>query len=228
MKKIHLIEAITDWFASDLAGDMKSVVHPEIVRTHLYNAFNTLIYNTWINGKKACEFSQLDAWSKTYEVTVQGQCGKRAYCFLPFAPVQLPDGMGIRQLRSHWACPVYGQAIGAEWLFAPIEATANAIFDELEVSTMDDMPTWRLEQSNLNAGEGEESHMLWLENLPLSPLISTVDILMVQNLDQMGDYDDIICPAGGEDILVRSVIEIMTKKQKPDTLNDMNAQQNVQ
>jgi len=228
MTKQHLIEAIADWFASDLAGDMKSVVHPEIIKTHIGNAFNTLIYNTWLTGKKFGEFSQLDAWSRTYEVTVQDQCGKRAYCFLPFAPVQLPDGMGIRQIRSHWACPVYGQAIGAEWLFAPIEATANAIFDELEVSDMDNMPTFRLEQSNLSTGEGEESHMLWLENLPLSPLINTVDILMVVPISELGDYDEVVIPQGGEDMLVRGVIDIMTKKQKPDTLNDMNAQQNIQ
>lgn len=221
MTKQHLIDAIIDWFASDLAGDMKSVVHPEIVKTHLGNVFNTLIYNAWVNGKKFGEFSQLDAWSRTYEVTVQDQCGKRAYCFLPFAPVQLPDGMGIRQVRSHWACPVYGQAIGAEWMFASIEATANAIFDELEVSTMDDMPTYRLEQNSFNIGEGEKSHMLWLEKLPLDPLIATVDILMVQNLSQMGDYDEIICPAGGENDLVKQVIDIMIRKPAPDTANDM-------
>lgn len=229
MTKQHLIEAVIDFLASDSAGDSKGIYHPEIVKTHLGNAFNELIYNAYITGKKFGEFSQLDAWSKTYTVTVQNQCGKRAYCFLPFAPVQLPDGMGIRQLRNHWECPAYGEAIGRDWLFAPIEATANAIFDELEVADMDDLPTWRLEQSNLNVGAGEESHMLWLENLPVSPnLINTIDILMVQNLEQMDDFDEIICPIGGEKSLTQQVIEIMSKKLKVDTLNDQNNQIPIQ
>jgi hypothetical protein len=222
MTKQHLIEAIIDFLASDAAGEAKGVYHSEIVKTHLFNAFNRLIYDTYVAGKKAGEFSQIDAWSRTYEVTVQNQCGKRAYCFLPFAPVQLPDGMGVRFIRSHWECPPYGAGIGTEWMFAPIEATANAIFDELEVSDMDDMPTYRLEQSNLNVGAGEKSHMLWLENLPEAPdLISSIDILMVQNLQQMDDYDEIIIPLGGEEILTKGVIELMVRKPMPDVSNDM-------
>jgi hypothetical protein len=222
MTKQQIIETIIDFLASDAAGEAKGMYHQEIVKSHLFNAFNALIYNAYVNGKKAGEFSQLDAWSRTYEVPIQNQCGKRAYCFTPFAPVQLPDGMGIRQLRNHWECPAYGEAIGATWMFAPIEATANAIFDELEVSDMDDMPTFRLEQSNLNVGAGEESHMLWLENLPEAPnLINTVDILMVQNLEQLDDYDQIILPEGGEDMLVKGVINLMMGKPMPDTANDM-------
>ncbi len=230
MKKIHLIEAITDYFASDLAGDMKSVVHPEIVKSHLFNVFNQLLYNTWLNGKKYSDFSQLDAWSKSYQVTVLNQCGSKAYCFLPFAPVQLPDGAGIRQLRNHYSCTTYGGVIGGDWLFAPIEDTANAIFDELEVSTMDDFPTYRLEQNNLNTGAGEKSHMLWLEKLPVAPnpLITSVDILMVQNLEQMDDFDDIVAPMGGEDMLIRQVIDVISRKPKPDTTNDMNPQPSTQ
>jgi len=221
MRKINLIETIIDFLASDAAGSAKGVYHAEIVKVHLTNAFNTLIYNTWREGKKYGEFSQLDAWSRTYELTVQNQCGKRAYCLLPFAPIQLPDGMGIRFLRSHWACPAYGEAIGAEWKFAPIEATANAIFDELEVNDMDNMPTYRLEQNNLSVGAGEESHMLWLENLPLAPnLISTVDILMVVNPDNLDDFDDVAVPAGGEDSLCKAVLDVMIKKPMPDTAND--------
>ena len=221
MKKINLIDAIRDFLASDAAGEAKGMYHEEIVKIHLYNAFNRLIYDTYVAGKKAGEFSQLDAWSRTYEVTVQNQCGTRAYCFLPFAPVQLPDGMGIRRVGSHWECPAYGEAIGAEWRFAPIEATANDIFSELEVDTMDNMPTFRLEQSNYNVGAGEESHKLILEKLPEAPnQLNTVDILMVQNLEQMDDYDEVVMPLGGEEMLVDKIIEKILRKPLPDTAND--------
>jgi hypothetical protein len=221
MKKIQLIDAVIDFLASDAAGDSKGTYHPEIAKVHLANVFNQIIYNTWLTGKKYGDFSQLDAWSKTYVIDVLNQCAKKAYCLLPFAPVQLPNGMGIRQIRSHYSCTYYGGAIGDEWIFAPIEATANAIFDELEVATMDDYPTWRLEQNNLNTGAGERSHMLWLENLPVAPnAISTVDIMLIVPFDAMDDYDDVAMPANMEDPIIRQVVDLMSKKPMPDNLND--------
>ena len=221
MTKQNLIDTIIDFLASDSAGDSKGIYHPEIVKQHLSNVFNQAVYNTWLNGKKFSDFSQLDAWSKTYTVDVLNQCGARAYCLLPFAPVSLPDGMGIRQIRNHYLC-LYGAAIGAQWVFAPIEATANVVFDELEVSSMDDTPTFRLEQSNVNAGAGEPSHMLWLEKLPVAPddLITSVDILLITSPENLDDYDDIAMPSGAEDSLVKQVIDLMSKKPLPDTAND--------
>jgi hypothetical protein len=222
MKKIHIIESIQDFLASDAAGESKGMYHAEIIKVHLSTVFNQAVYNTWLNGKKFSDFSQLDAWSKTYVIDVLNQCAKKAYCLLPFAPVQLPNGMGIRQIRSHYSCTYYGGAIGDEWIFAPIEATANTIFDELEVATMDDYPTYRLEQSNVNIGEGEKSHMLWLENLPVAPnpLITNVDIMMIVPIDTMGDFEEVALPSGLEDNIIRSVVELMSKKQAPDTSND--------
>jgi len=223
MKKQNLIDTILDFMASDNAGDSKGIYHPEIVKQHLNNVFNQAVYNTWLNGKKFSDFSQLDAWSKTYVCSVLNQCGARAYCLLPFAPVQLPDMMGIRQIRSHYECSVYyGTAIGDQWVFAPIEATANVIFDELEVSTMDDYPTYRLEQSNVNVGAGEKSHMLWLEKLPVAPepLITSVDILLITGPENLDDYDELSMPSGAEDSLVQQVISLMSKKPLPDTSND--------
>jgi len=212
MKKVHLIDAVIDFLASDSAGDSKGVYHPEIVKTHLNNAYNQAVYNTWLNGKKFSDFGQLDAWSKTYEVTVSGQVGARAYALLPFAPVQLPDGMGIRQVRDHDDTDV---------VFAPIEATSNVVFAELEVQTMDDTPTFSLEQNDLSTGAGEESHLLRLAKLPLAPLnITSIDVMMIVPLDQMDDYDDVVIPAGMEDGLIRQTVELMSKKLMPDTNND--------
>jgi hypothetical protein len=97
MKKITLIETIIDFMASDSAGDLKGIYHPEIVKVHLNNVFNQLIYNTWLNGKKFSDFSQLDAWSRTY----LGMVVSQSYVQLPFAPIQLPDMAGIRQVSDH-------------------------------------------------------------------------------------------------------------------------------
>lgn len=223
MKKIQIIEAVADFFASDLAGDMKGKYHPEIIAVHLTNAFNQTIYNVWLNGKKFSDFSQLDAWSKTYAfIEVVDQVGTNAHAFLPIAPIQLPDGMGIRM--------VYDNADNTT-VFCPIEATANPIFAELEVGDgdFDDMPTYQLEMTNTLVGAGRQSHRLRLGNLPLAPsAIEHIDVMMVVGPDQIDDYDEMAMPAGSEDTLIRQVIDIMMRKPQPDTYNDTNPQPSIQ
>lgn len=220
MKKITIIEAVQDFFASDLAGDMKGKFHPEIIKTHLSTAFNQTIYNVWLNGKKFSDFSQLDAWSRTYEVAVLSQVGTNAHALLPIAPIQLPDGMGIRLISDH---------DDNATVLCPVEATSSPIFAELEVDTMDDMPTYRLEQNNTFAGAGEESHMLKLEKMPVAPsAITALDVMMVVSPEQLDDYDDLAMPAGAEDSLIRQVIDLMMRKPQVDNLNDQNPQSPIQ
>jgi hypothetical protein len=208
MKKINLIDAVIDFLSSDAAGDSKGIYHPEIVKVHLNNVFNSVVYNTWLNGKKFSDFSQLDAWSRTYECTIVTQ----THALLPFAPIQLPDNMGIRQVCDH---------ADNTNVFAYMEATGNVVFAELDVNTMDSTPTFRLEQNNLSVGAGEPSHMLRLEKLP-TPLgiITSVDVMLIVPMDQVDDYDDISMPQELGDNIVRQVIDLMSKKQSPDILND--------
>lgn len=216
MKKIQLIEAVQDFFASDLAGDVKGKYHPGIIAVHLSNAFNQTVYNVWLNGKKFSDFSQLDAWSRVYEANVLSQIGTKAHAFLPFAPVQLPDGMGIRQVCDH---------DDNTTVLAPIEATSNVVFAELEVDDMDDTATYRLEQSNLFTGAGQSSHLLRLERMPVTPdAITSLDIMMIVPISELDDYDDISIPASMEDNLIRQVIDLMMKKPQVDNYNDMNPQ----
>lgn len=210
MKKINIIDAISYFFASDAAGDLKGIYHPEIIKVHLNNVFTQVVYNTWLNGRKFSDFSQLDAWSKTYPCDVMHQVGKKAYAFLPFAPVQLPDNMGIRQVRSHESC--YGEAIGAEHVFAYLEATANVVFAELEVSTFDPTPTFRLEQNSFSTGAGESSHLLRLENMPVTDPITIVDVMMIVPLEELNDFDIVAMPSGAEDNIIRQVVDLMSKK----------------
>jgi len=214
MKKQNLIDTILDFMASDNAGDSKGIYHPEIVKQHLNNVFNQAVYNTWLNGKKYNDLGQLDAWSRTYPCSVTGQVGAVAHAFLPFAPVQLPDNAGIRQVCDN---------ADNSNVFAPIEATANVVFAELDVNTMDDTPTFRLEQNNLFTGAGESSHKLILEKLPVAPstLITTIDVMVIVGLENVDDFDDVACPSGMEENLVTQVIELMSKKPTPDTNNDM-------
>lgn len=220
MKKQNLIDAVVDWFQSDQAGEQKKLLHPEIVKVHISNFFNEIIYNVYINGKKFSDFSQLDAWSRYYECTVQGLVGTNAYAFLPFAPIQLPDNAGIREVRDH---------DDPTNVFAPVEATSNPIFAELEVNDFDDTPTYHTEQNNLFAGAGESSHMLRLGTMPTGvDAVTSIDVLMVTGPEQIDDYDDMVMPAGMEETIVKQVIDFMLNKPKSDEANDMVTKSNTE
>ena len=122
--------------------------------------------------------------------------------------------MGLRQISDH---------ADVATVFAPMESTASVVFAELEVSTMDMTPTYSLEQNNLNTGAGESSHMLRFDKLPVAPdtLITSVDVLLIQSLENMDDYDDVVMPSGMEDNIIQQVIALMSKKGVPDVSNDM-------
>ena len=212
MKVIEYVDLVQDFFTNDVVGDQKAVYHPGVIIGHLRDVFRQIIYETWEKGKRESDFSQLDAWCRTYTADVLNQVGKSAYAFLPITPILLPDGLGIRQVCDN---------ADNTNVFAPIEAGANVVFAELEVDTMDSTPTYRLEQNNLNTGDGEESHLLKLERLPVAPsAITKIDLLMVVSLEQLGDYDEAPIPAGEEDNIVQRVIDVMMHKPKPDPTID--------
>lgn len=212
MKKQQYIEKIIDFFASDQIADQKKVIHPEIVSAHLNDAYNKLLFDLYINAKRYSDFSQLDALSKTYEIDLLGEANQKAYAVLPFAPVQLADGAGIRQVSDH---------DDATNVLAPIENTANVVFAELEVDTFDTTHTYRVEMNNISTDAGAPSHILRIERLPItSGSIQSLDVLMIVPFEQMNDFDDIAIPAEQGDALVRQVIELLSGKKKPDTTTD--------
>ena len=212
MKKIQIVEAVIDYFESDQAGERKMKLHPEMVKVHLNNLFNKVVYNTWLNAKQFSDYSQLDAWSRVYELNVINQVGQRAVANLPFPPMQLPNNAGVRQVSSN-------EDPGN--VFAPIENTANVVFNELEVSTLDSTPTYSLQQ-RVTTGAGDISHYLVLEKMPLPgpSQIVVVDALLIVPMEQMDDYDDVVIPGMEEETIVTQLIDVMQNKRNPDTAND--------
>jgi hypothetical protein len=225
MKKINLVEMVSDFLASDMPGDMVSQYHPEIIKKYLENAFYQVVYQTWMTGKKFSDYSQLDAWTKTYRLQIfdhslldgLGLGNVR----LPFPPVQLPNNMGIRQVSSY---------INESIVFAYLENTAIPIFQELEVSSIDTTPRFRLEQNDTLSGS--ETHILKLDKVPfgvmspfydIPPTVAYINVKMIVPLEEIGDYDDVAMPAGQEDLLVKQTIEFLKNKPPQDTINDQIA-----
>jgi len=218
MKKIHLVELVSDYLASEMPEDMISQYHPEIINKFLESAYNQAVYMTWLNGKKFSDYSQLDAWTMTYSLQLYNPVVVgtivNGNLRLPYPPMQLPNNMGIRQVAM---------STNESVVFAYLDNSAVAIFNELDVMTLDPTPYFRLEQND--SGAGTESHILKVGKIPIVYYIppAIVNVKMIVPLDRVDDYDDIAIPAGQEDFLVKQVIELLRTKMPEDTSNDMVA-----
>jgi hypothetical protein len=226
MKKQNVVDLVVDFLAGGQPDDMIGQYHPAIIKKYLENAFNQVVYQVWLNCKRFSDYSQLDAWTYSYDDRILISpviAGDRVsgYVRLPYPPMQLPDNMGIRQVSIHR---------NENIVFAYLDNNAVAIFNELEVSSIDATPTFRLEMNN--SGVGSDSHILRLAKIPLSVYntysaldwgVLGIAVKMVVPLDQIGDYDDIAMPAGQEDNLVKQTVEFLRNKPPQDTAPDQVA-----
>jgi len=210
MKKINLIDAVIDWFDSDQAGEHRAKYHPEIISLHIASVFEQLIYKVWLQGKETSDFNQLDAWSRIYNVSVT-TVGGNAYAVLPFAPVQLPDNEGIRQVCDHG---------NNSNVFIPTSRESDFIFGQLDEGVYDSTPTYSLEQNSFATGAGQLSHILRLRNMPTSPAIESIDVFMIVPFEKMDDYDDITIPGLDENSIIKEVINLLISKPNPDKAID--------
>lgn len=218
MRKIEIIELIADHLAGDMPSDMVSRYHPAIIKSALNVVFNQAIYQTWLDGKRFSDYSQLDAWTRSFELSIEaGYISPNSNivsgrAVLPFPPVQLPNNMGIRQItmRSHSGIA-----------FAYMEKSSAVIFYALDYWQVDMTPTFTLEQQDI---AGVLSYVLSLDKIPRSRFESDpfIRVDMIVPFEMIGDYDVIAIPAAKEDILVKTTIEFLRSKLPEDLVNDLN------
>lgn len=224
MKKIELIELVADALKGGSATDMESEFHDKVIQRYLELAFNGIIYQVWLNCRSFSDYSQMDGWTRDYSLNLEGvEAGTSTFSGilrLPYPPIQLPDNGGIRELKSVTDETVF---------FAFVEATSDPIFNELEVSTLDDVPTMKLSVNNLG---GLSSHILKLQDIPISiyqeSTANTFTLKMIVPLERIDLYDDVAMPEGitleGIDyarVLVSRTIDLLKGKLPADLNNDM-------
>lgn len=213
MRKIHLIEMVQDFLAGgDAPADVRGQYHPEIITKFVEMAFNNIVFQTYMEGKIHSDYSVLDAWAKNYELPISSNKVN-----LPYPPAQLPNNMGIRQVANG-----IGNNYDPTNVYAFRDTNSQAVFAALEVgnANISEKPWFYLEMNN---GSGIYSHVLRLGNVPLSTLGVTVKLIVP--LEQFDDYDHITIPGGKEDMIVKSVIDVMRQKPPEDFTNDNNSQQ---
>ena len=209
MRKVHLQELIQDYLSGgDAPEEIRGKYHDEVVLKHMENAFNAIVFSTWMEAKAHADYSVLDSWARNYTITITSVDGTSGIAILPYPPMQLPDNRGILQLTpdNDLTNP-----------FAYQETNAQGVFAALEVSSVLLKPSFYLEQ-NASSTDNTDTHQLILSNIPNG--VATVYAKLIVPISRVDLYDEIVIPAGKEDMMIRVVIGLMQGKLPEDVIND--------
>ncbi len=209
MKKVELQELIQDFlFGDDAPDDVKGQYHDEVILKHMENAFNAVVQQSWYESKTTSDYSVLDAWARNYEVAITDLADNAGNVILPFPPMQLPDNRGIVQVTP-------SDDLTNPFMY--LETNSQGVFAALEVSTVMTNPDFYLEQ-NPSSIDNVNTHRLVVSKVPDG--VTDVLVKMIVPLSRVDLYDEVVMPAGKEDMIVRGVIELLQGKPVGDTRND--------
>lgn len=209
MRKIELIEMVLDNLSGgDAVADVRGRYHPQMISKFIEAAYNDLIYQvatSALNPKeKQVDFFQLDAFAKIHRDIVVSDDADRSlkYSVLPFAPVKLPEELGIRMI-----CPEDDPTNP----FAHVDNNSQAVFAALDVGAVDDVPTWSLEKM-----AGNEYRVYYPDDV----VTTEVTMLLILPFSQYDDYDEVPMPAGKDLSIVDTVVERLREKPQEDIISD--------
>lgn len=208
MRKIELIELVADYLnGGDGPDDMKGRFHDQVIKKHVEAAFNGVVFKTFMEGKQYADYSVLDAWARNYTITINDIVSAKGNVRLPYPPMQLPDNKGILQVAN---------SLDLTEVFAYRETNANAVFAALESNLVSTRGTFYLEQNT--TGQGTETHVLQLEKIPAA--CTSVTVKLIVPLEFVDDFDQVMIPAGKEDMILAQTIDLLRTKPPEDVIND--------
>jgi len=211
MRKIELIELVEDYLVGgDAPADVKGHHHPEILTKHVEAAYGALILQTYLEAKKFSDYSMLDMFSKRFTLTVT-MPGSTSYGYadLPFPIMQLPQNASIREV-------IYTD--DRENAFVPIEITANTVFSELEISSIDNTEIYWVEKDPAS----NNIYKMYFDHLDDNT--TEVYAKLIVPLYEFDDFDDVPFPMGKEGQIFDLVVEKLRTKKPEDVINDQIAQ----
>lgn len=207
MNKEQIIELIGKTLAGgNLVPDGKGAYHPLVIEKYAAIVYPSFLFQVFKNATRYTDYSRLDNFIKTYTVSVTKDTQRdKYYSVLPAQLVYLPEQLGIRQIST---------IIGENNPFIPTEATASAIFSELEISIVDDSIRYWMEGTKI-----------WYRNMTSD--IADVGVLMklIVNFDEYADTDNVYLPPGGQDSFFNQIVAMIQKRKPEDIRNDNNSKQ---
>ena len=231
MRKIEIIELVKDYLAGgDAPDDVKGRYHDEIIANHLSTAYKRLVFDTWLEAKQFSDYSIMDVWAKEYALATELIEADHIIVKLPFPPIQLPNAKGILQVAPvllNIAAPEAELTPDYSNAYAYRETASNAVFAALEVTAVSTRWNFYLDQADQSGDQ--VAYRLHLNNIPDAPappgFAQGISVKMIVPFESLDLYDEVALPAGKEDLMVRSVIELLSNKPPEDEINDSKANQ---
>lgn len=198
--KEQLIELVKRKAAGgDAPASIRGRFSPQEIEKFLDMVFDDMIYQTWKDGYKYNDFSQVDNYIKTFTLPIAYDSDREQnYVTLTVQPVPLPNNFALRQVS-----PPKNQS-GA---FAFVDNTSSPIFSNLEVSVMGDVCSCYVEGNKI----------YFDDKFPIG--LTYVMVKMIVPFSSLRDTDSVTIPGGNNTLIFDKVFELM---QKPPKVNQDN------
>lgn len=209
MTKEELIDLVKlNVTGGDAPAELKSRYSPQEIEKYLEMAFDDMVYQTYLDGYKTGDFSQVDNYMLSYIFDVQYNDDRDQYFveLIP-QPIPLPDNFSIRQisLPKDQTLP-----------FAPVDNVSASVWAELEADYVSPV-----------IGYSVEAYLVYFDNkFPRYMAKSKIMVKQIVPFSALEDNNSVFVTGGNNMMLVQKVIQMLLGKPQPDAQgSNMNTKQ---
>lgn len=202
MKKEQFIEIVKGMLTGgDDSPDLQEKYHESRINLVASMAFNAAIYQVFYR-----QLDEKDLYTRDHSVEVKfDETFEEYYSDLPSSVVQLPNNSGIHKISP----------LKEKWSFNPINRLSEDVFDQLEVGKLDQNPSYYFNNTRVvyQYYDWKNCH------------IKRVRMAIVPPLEDYKDEDEMVIPAGKEDLLLQFVKQHLGNQLPADTSPNLNEKQ---
>ena len=203
MKKNQFIEIVKGILTGgDPNPDLQEKYHESRIELVASMAFSNALYEVF-----RLQLDEKDLYTKDFVLDVQyDEQFEEYYSILPTAIMQLPDNSGIHEIS-----PIKGGRS-----FEPTNRLSNNVFQDLEVGKIDQIPTYYPTSGRKIVYQYYD----WKNKH-----IKKVRAAVVLGLEFYDSTDDLIIPAGKEDVIMQFVTQTLSNQLPTDDSPNLDDKQ---
>ena len=204
MLKIQHIDLILDYLSGgDAPASVRGRYHKKIIEKHIEVVYNAIIAEETKKAAITKSWSDLDAFTKAYEVDVNYENGREEYYSnLPAKVMQLSKNRGVRKIY-----PKKDQ----RYSFIYRNNNTIDIFSELEVDKIEERPRYYI-----------ESQKVYYDYIGPEMAAEGVGMKLVVPFSEFDDNDEVALPNGKDNLIFDMVIARLIQKTEETKFNDNN------
>lgn len=210
MRKNELIALIQHNLAGgDMVADLEARYHENIIAKYAEMAMSGILEQVQKQTIHYKDWGQLDSYTKTFvaQPILLDSTRDEYYSVLPARVVNLYRNRGVRFVS-------YNKDQSTKFLYRDNNSTD--VYSELEVSLVDNRPTFYVEKGKVFYDKISDKEELIAAGALMKLIVPFGDL---------DDEDDVGIPAGQEPLLVEMILKLMKGMAPEDVLNDNNSKQ---